>query len=369
MSFLHGLQAVNGPVYSIAVAGDGKVLIGGQFQSVNGQPRGNVARLNPDGTLDNGFLGGMWGADFAVYSLVLASDGKVVIGGEFTTVNGASRNRVARLNSDGSLDAGFLEGLPGLYGYEPPRVYSVALQADGKVLIGGVFTNVNGVARNRLARLHSDGTVDTNFQGLSSPYDRVRAIIARDDGSVLIGGEFHFVNGLERNCIAQFRADGSLDDDFSNALSADSQTVSALAVQPDGKILIGGWFSHVNGQPRHAIARLNADGTPDSSFIGATNLAVYSIVLSGDGRLFVASGLVARLWGDRFPPALNIEHVNDTAVVSWPITFLPFQLQERDSLTTGVWSSVAAASEKNDGRFSVRVPFAGRDKFFRLEVP
>ncbi len=94
-------------MYSVAVQSDGKVLIGGTFTTYNGTSRGYVARLNSDGSLDTAFATGA-GANSQVNSVAVQSDGKILIGGDFTTYNGTSRVRVARLNSDGSLDTGFL---------------------------------------------------------------------------------------------------------------------------------------------------------------------------------------------------------------------------------------------------------------------
>jgi uncharacterized delta-60 repeat protein len=136
-------------VRSVAVQSDGKVLIGGSFGTYNGTSRGFVARLNSDGSLDTGFLATGAGANDIVTSVAVQSDGKVLIGGSFGTYNGTSRGFVARLNSDGSLDTGFLATGAGA----SDTVYSVAVQSDGKVLIGGVFTTYNGTSRGHVARL------------------------------------------------------------------------------------------------------------------------------------------------------------------------------------------------------------------------
>ncbi|MGD0727624.1 MAG: delta-60 repeat domain-containing protein, partial [Spirochaetia bacterium] len=157
--FLATGAGANGSVYSVAVQSDGKVLIGGYFTTYNGTSRGNVARLNSDGSLDTGFLATGAGANVLVSSVAVQSDGKVLIGGYFTTYNGTSRGYVARLNSDGSLDTGFLATGTGADSY----VISVAVQSDGKVLIGGSFGTYNGTSRGNVARLNSDGSLDTGF--------------------------------------------------------------------------------------------------------------------------------------------------------------------------------------------------------------
>src|SRR5439155_11936412 len=137
-----------GSVNALAVQPDGKVLVGGSFYSINGTNRPGIARLNANGSLDNSFNPGT-GAN-GVSSVALQPDGKVLIGGGFTTVNGANRSGIARLNANGSLDGSFNPGT-GVNG----TVYSVALQPDGKVLIGGEFTSINGTNRNRIARLNA----------------------------------------------------------------------------------------------------------------------------------------------------------------------------------------------------------------------
>jgi uncharacterized delta-60 repeat protein len=153
-NFQYGILGANDFVRSVAVQRDGKVLIGGGFTSVNGVRRTSIARLNADGTLDNGFQNGASGADYEVRSIAIQTDGKVLIRGSFRTLNGVRRNGIARLNPDGTLDVGFQNGLSGAAG----EVYAVAVQTDGKVLIGGGsgdggFGSVNGGPAPGIARL------------------------------------------------------------------------------------------------------------------------------------------------------------------------------------------------------------------------
>ena len=242
---------------SLALRDDGRVLIGGSFTIVNGVIRNRIARLNADGGLDQTFLNGMAGANNNVFSFAVQSDDRVLIGGSFTTFNGVSRNRIARLNADGSLDTTFLNGMAGTNG----TVRSMAVQPDDRVLIGGDFGMVNGVSRLGIARLNADGSLDTTFlNGLPGPNLHVHTVALQDDGRVLIAGNFTMVNGVSRNQIARMNADGSLDTTFFNGLPGPSRGVSHLALQSDGRVLIGGFFGAVNGVARNLVARLYGSG-------------------------------------------------------------------------------------------------------------
>ncbi len=261
-----GGSVVDGTIQSVAVQSDGKVLIGGGFSTVNGTSRNFIARLNSDGTLDTGFGNGLAGADSTVNSVAVQSDGKVLIGGAFTTVNGTARNGIARLNSDGTLDTGFGNGLAGAI-----AVVSVAVQSDGKVLIGGGFTTVNGTARGSIARLNSDGTLDTTFgNGLVGANNTVRSVAVQSDGKVLIGGDFTLVNGTASGRIARLNSDGTLDTTFGNGLAGANNMVFSVAVQSDGKVLIGGIFLTVNGTVRAYLARLYNDSSADADLSALT---------------------------------------------------------------------------------------------------
>ena len=281
-------SGVDGTIYSIAVQSDGKVLIGGDFTTVKGLVRNRIARLNADGSGDNSFNPGT-GANFGVRSVVVQPDGKVLIGGGFTTVNGLPRNSVARLNSDGSLDTGFNPGAGANGG-----VRSIALQTDGKVLIGGGFFSVNGIGRNRIARLNANGSLDTSFDpgsGATGGIDAtVLSVALQADDKVIIGGGFSSVNGTNRYFVARLNADGSLDTSFNPETvypGFSSRQVSSAALQPDGKILIGGYFTTANGSA--TIARLNTNGVLDASFNPGTGANdVYSVAMQTDGKVLIA---------------------------------------------------------------------------------
>jgi uncharacterized delta-60 repeat protein len=280
-------------IESLAVQSDGKIVLGGAFASVDGAAHTGIARLNGDGSLDNGFAGS---TDFDVLSILPTPDGKLLIGGFFNNVDGQAHRALMRLNGDGSLDNGFLSGHTGPYDSVLAEVNAIAVQTDGKILIGGEFSKVNGTARNGIARLNTDGSLDTTFAASSLAYvnasgvslaPSVQTLAIQADGKVLISGLFTTINGSTRNYLARLNTDGSLDTGFSSSL--DNLAYSIL-VQSDGKIVLGGGFTVVNGLSHPFAVRLFSAGSIDGGF--APNPAalpglVYSLALQSDGKILV----------------------------------------------------------------------------------
>lgn len=303
-TFYTGVGA-NGLVSFIIPQPDGKILIGGQFSSFNGIGQNNIARLDSDGTIDASFNPGT-GADYWVTSAALQPDGKLLIGGWFYSYNGIERNRIARINGDGSLDTSFDPGT-GIDSWS--WINAIVLQPDGKVLIAGEFTTYNGIERNRIARLNPDGSIDTSFDPGNGPSEVVKSIFLQPDGKILIGGLFSDYNGTARNRIARLNPDGSLDTSFNPGDGANSSVVT-IDVQVDGKILIGGDFFSYDGEARNYVARLNTDGTLDDSFDPGTgaNYNVWSICVQPDNKILIGGyfsafnairrNRIARLIGD-----------------------------------------------------------------------
>jgi len=269
-------------VFSIAVQPDGKLVVGGIFTKFDRTSRNSVARLNVDGSLDTGFNPGT-GANNLVEILAQQPDGKVVLCGRFSTFNGVNRPYVARLNSDGSLDTSYTPTPDAI-------VIALALQGDGKAVIGGLFGSISGVPRNYVARLNSDGSVDASFNPGPGPNLPVHTIAIQPDGKMVIGGQFTSVNGSSRVRIARLNPDGALDTGFDPGPGADL-TVVASAVQPDGKILVGGDFTNIISATRYYVARLNTNGSLDTGFDANIALAfggVLSLQPQVDGKIVVA---------------------------------------------------------------------------------
>lgn len=267
----------NAEVFCIALQSNGKVLIGGNFTSVNGQACGRIARLSDTGVVEGiaDFNPGS-GANGDVRSIaVQPSDGNIVVGGGFTTLNALPRSRIARLEPNGNVESTATfnpgTGTGGFFG-GASRVWAVAIQPlDGKILIGGNFFTVNGLTRNSLARLETNGTVDALNPVVGG---EVKSIAVQGNGHILIGGNFNglFVSMIleARNGIARLNPDGTLegtgtfDPGTGAADGGDVGEVKSIAVQADGKIVLGGRFTSFDGQACGSIARLDDDGTVET---------------------------------------------------------------------------------------------------------
>lgn len=275
----------DGVIYSVVVQENGKILLGGAFSTVNTENRSGIARLNADGSLESAAtFNSSAGADNIVYSMVLQPDGKILLAGLFDNIQSTARSGIARLNANGSVDGTFDPGTGA-----DDAVYSMALQTDGKILIGGAFQDIAGTARNRIARLNSNGALDTTFAPSSGADEKVDCILVQPDGNILIGGYFTSVNSTARNRIARLTSTGALDTSFDPGTGADN-VIYSLTLQNDGKVLLGGIFQNVNSTARNSIARLNADGSHDTSFDPGTgaNEAIDGIALQADGNILIA---------------------------------------------------------------------------------
>ncbi len=177
-------NAANATIETISIQSDGKIMFGGGFTSYNGTGRKYIARLNADGSLDSSFNPGT-GANGDVRKISIQSDGKIMIGGSFTSYNGTGRNYIARLNADGSLDASFNPGT-GANG----SVRTISIQSDGKIMIGGSFTSYNGTGRNYIARLNADGSLDASFNPGTGANSTVYSTSIQSNGKIIIGGQF-----------------------------------------------------------------------------------------------------------------------------------------------------------------------------------
>lgn len=273
-------------IHATAVQPDGKILIGGEFTSVLGVSRNNLARLNADGTLDTGFTAN---SDGVVRSVAVQSDGKILVAGSFTMIGGQTRSNLARLDATTGAADSFAPNPNG-------AVNVISVQPDGKILVAGVFSgaaSIGGQARNFIARLDPATGVPDSFDPNAS--DSVLTLAVQSDGKILVGGFFTSIGGQPRNRIARLDgATGAADSFNPNA----DQPVFAIAVQQDGKILAGGGgFTSIGGQPRSGLGRLDpGTGLADSFNPNATGF-VFSIILQADEKILVG-GSFTKIGGE-----------------------------------------------------------------------
>lgn len=296
----------DGSVIEIIVQPDLKILAGGQFNNVATSTTARaLCRLNADGTVDTSFtLRSTTNINGNVLAIALQSDGKIIIGGGFTTIDTVTVNRIARLNSDGTRDTTFNTGSNiGANG----SCSSLAIQPDGKILVGGAFTTMRGVTQNGIARLNTDGSLDTTFNTGANPGTSLtgggaaqgpRKIIVQPDGKILIGGDFASVRGVTQNGFARLETDGSLDTTFNTGTNpgvGGGTGVRDMILLDDGKIIIGGAWNALRGTLLQNISRdigkLNADGTRDTSWPNPSNTDattdIYALELQFDDKIFV----------------------------------------------------------------------------------
>jgi uncharacterized delta-60 repeat protein len=268
-------------IYALSSYPDGAIDVGGAFTTLDGQPHAALARITPTATVDSAFTPTVTGA---VYSLLTTPDGHLLVGGAFSAVSGASRTNLARLLPDAALDEAFAPNPDG-------PVYGLLRQADGNVLVAGSFTQIGGGNIPRLARLDAAGSLDPTF--VPSPNAAVRTLALQRAGKLVIGGAFTSVGGQPASRLARLTGAGAFDASFT--ASATGGDVYAVLVQPDGKIVVGGAFTQINGQSRPYLARLEANGALDASFAPMTTVGgpVYALALQPDGRLLVGGAFTS----------------------------------------------------------------------------
>jgi uncharacterized delta-60 repeat protein len=276
---------VGGYPHVAALQPDGKILVGGYFTSYNGTTRGGVLRLNANGSLDPTFAPTGSGIDYDVDAMVLQPDGKVLIGGKFSAYNGASCRYLTRLNADGTRDASFNLTGTGLNSF----VQSLALQPDGKIMVGGTFSNYNSTIRNAVLRLNADGSLDTSFSIAGTGIvGNIGTIAVQPDGRLLVGGYIERFNGSAPGSLVRLYPNGTLDNSF-RVTPLSGSTVLTQTIQPDNKILISGAVYGPNGR-QQSIVRLQTNGSLDYSFspIGSgLNSAVQAMAVQPDGKIVV----------------------------------------------------------------------------------
>ena len=279
-------------VYATALQTDGKILIGGNFSSWNSSSARHLVRLNSDGTLDTSFSSniGTGGGGFnSVSDLKIQSDGKIIACGSFSSWNGTSANDIIRLNSNGTLDTVFSSNVGS---GANSTIETVDIQQDGKIIAAGQFNTWAGVSVGGLVRLNSDGTRDTTFSSnvgtgyLTSTNELIQRVLVQQDGKIIVAGWFDKWNGATVGGLVRLNSDGTRDTTFSSNVGTGALYVREAVIQPDGKIILSIIVGIWNGQSSSRIIRLNQDGTKDSNFYySSTAGGPFGLALQEDGKI------------------------------------------------------------------------------------
>lgn len=290
----------NSNVVALLSTSDNGAIIGGtlfdfQYNGVSVAALKNLAKLKPTGEIDTTFNANIANGALSAVS-TLAFSGSDIIAGH--------GNAVARIDQTGLIDTAFKTNVGAAArkadGTTAGVVYSVAVQADGKILVGGDFASFNSHATQNLVRLNSDGTVDTSFSSQSGIDNIVRKVLVQPDQKILVGGNFTTFQSANATYLVRLNANGTVDTSFKNpSISPAGSFVTQLGLQSDGKIIIGGQFSSVDGTSRPNLARLNVDGSLDQSFGDSSNLffqwstAISALWVNANDSLLIGSGMTS----------------------------------------------------------------------------
>ncbi len=325
--------ALNGSVNFVEILSDGKILIAGDFTVVNGVGRAKIARLNPDGSLDEAFNANLTtiingSQNATIFSMEVLPDGKILLAGYFGSGQPLEYHKsVVRLNVDGTFDS-TLTSIPQVTGLNV-YVDKAEQLPNGKILICGNFQTPNGNPKPWLARYNSNGTYDPTFTTVLN--DRCRDIEAQPDGKYFVLGSHTTVNGSSG--LTRFNADDTVDATFNTALTffrrielesdgklvvfhssfvsrlnANGSTLTTyptelsqggdVAFQPNGKVIIVGEYNNVFGQSDD-LNRFNIDGTHDPTsnrlrFYGSSSeTSPQAVAVTADGKVIVGGPFTA----------------------------------------------------------------------------
>lgn len=360
-------------INTMEIQADGKILMGGDFTTFSGVTANSLVRLNADGSVDQAFVtalnGGFTRTNFGsanVRSVAVQPDGKILVAGNFDNYNNTGRRGLVRLNANGSLDTSFTPvGSTGNTGFEvlavaldPRTNYVLAFRpvfsgqqiirltttgtldntfttpttfsclsysatnddeldvdSNGRVVVSGCFSNYGGTTggNNFVTRFLANGQRDTQFAIGQQLDNRVYCVKVLANDEVLLGGEFSRYGSIRNVSLVRLNSTAQASASFRPAIMA-AGVIQDVVQQADGKLLVGGQFWQINGQAAGNIARLNPDGTPDNSFLlTGVDGQVNKIAVRGDGRIVLggdfttvgtqASPILAQLLANGSPDA------------------------------------------------------------------
>jgi uncharacterized delta-60 repeat protein len=392
---------------AVALQSDGKIIAAGGYSSFE------LARFNTNGSLDISFgSNGIAKAFTNIYVMAvgLQSDGKIVVSGRYQG-SGQPEMALARFNTNGTVDTSFGNSGEVLTTIESESfAFGMGIQPDGKTVAAGLAASISGTVASvdfAVARYNTNGALDLTFGSVGratnnaggSTWDGAYAMGIQPDGKIVLAGAAaigNFPGPVDGNpvvnsfvALTRFNTNGAPDTTFGNngtvltEVGAFSDYALALALQPNGKILVSG--ASVNGNYQWFVQRYNSDGSSDSTygdngvrfvnFGSGTNEYAYAIALDPFGRAVVAGDAggvfgVARLLQDASPVSLKISlTAPNVARISWPYPSVGWNLQQNSSIQTANWVTPpeTIANDGTNNFIIVNTPSGNR--FFRLTQP
>lgn len=279
--------AVNDTVYKVIQHASGKIYVFGNFTTYNTLSMNRIVRLYSDGVVDTSLAIGT-GPNSGVLDAHVYPDESFIIGGSFVSYNSINANRILKILANGTIDPSFIIGT----GFNN-SITSLTVQEDGKIFVTGlIFSQYNGTPRARIARLHSNGTLDASLpiESISSgPNNLVQSHLVLENGKYLISGSFTKFGSAVVPRIARINVDGTLDASFTPATGPNGGNIFKFLELPNHKLIIVGNFTSYDNITRNRIARLNENGSIDEEFdpcSGADN-SIYDVKLTYDGRILI----------------------------------------------------------------------------------
>ena len=226
--------------------------------------------MNSNGSIDSSFNVGT-GFDNTIHSLNIQNDGKIIIAGEFSNYNNNTSNRIIRVNDNGSVDTTFSIG-----NGANNTIFTIHNQPDGKIILGGLFTTFNSNTTNYLVRLNSNGSIDSTFNVGIGANNFIRSIGFQTNNKIVVGGSFTNFNNSLINRLARIENTGSSDTSFLTATgSGANNTINSIAILADGGILLVGNFSSFNGAAINRIVKINGDEVLSAPILKSDDVSLF----------------------------------------------------------------------------------------------
>lgn len=295
-----GFTGASDVVYSVSLDASDNIYTGGDYTSFDGNSAARFTKLSNAGIADTAFNTNLGtGFNIVVFgSVVDPSDGSIYVGGSFTSFNGNSRAKLVKLNSDGTENTTFATNIGTGFNNS---VSKLGVDSMGRLIVIGTFVTFNGNTRNRIVRLNSDGTEDTAFYtALGTAFNNnVTALAITADDSIVLGGDFTDFNGTGLGRIGKLDSTGTLVTSFvTNVGGGADNAIVTMALNPDQQVAFGGVFTNFNSNARGRLDLISSDGVEYANFVTGTgsqvnNANVFSLDIDSQFNIIVGGSFTS----------------------------------------------------------------------------